>query len=89
MKTRTLSKELVISEDAPAITKEDLKKAFLAYKPESARDFIVACLLHATTLQALKRGCFDAGPGVYLISDTYFSKKAPWHKVLCQVKKIS
>lgn len=86
MKTRSYTKELVVTEDP--LTQEDLEKAFEAYKPVSVRDFIVTCGLHATAKTALKKGLFD-GPGVYKVTDIWFSKRAPWHKVICRVEKIS
>ena len=86
MKTRTFTKELVVSEDP--LTNEDLKKALTAYKPTSVRDFIVTCGMHATAEKALEKGLFE-GPGVYRITDIWFSKEVPWHKVICRVKKIS
>jgi hypothetical protein len=86
MKTRSYAKELHI-EEVP-LTKEILKEAYHAYKSESVKDFIITTMLHVTALQALERGSFKT-PGTYLITDIWFSKRAPWHKMICQVRKIS
>jgi hypothetical protein len=85
MKTISYTKELTVSETP---TKESLKEAFLAYKPISVKDFIVTCMAHVSALKALERGWLDE-PGTYEITDIWFSKRAPWHKMICNVRKIS
>lgn len=86
MKTRTYTRNLVV-EETP-VTKESLKKALVSYKPTSIKDFIVICMLHGTAESALKRGWFNE-PGTYSITEIWFSKDAPFHKVICRVRKIS
>jgi len=85
MKTRSYSKELIITEPA---TKELLTEALTSYKPESVKDFIITCLTHSTALKALERGWLNE-PGTYLITDIWFDKSVKWHQVRCQVRKIS
>jgi hypothetical protein len=86
MKTRSYTKELTVLETP--FTKEDLEKSFLAYEPVSVKDFIITCMAHVTATRALERGSFKT-PGTYEITDIWFSKRAPWYKVICQVRKIS
>jgi hypothetical protein len=85
MKTRSYTKHLTIEEPA---TEELLHEALIAYKPTSFKDFFVTCMLHVTAVNAVKRGWLDE-PGTYSITDVWFDKDVPWHKVRCQVRKIS
>jgi hypothetical protein len=84
MKTRTYTKNLHL-EDTP--TKELLMQAFVKYKSESFKDFVITALMTDAAKSFIKRGSLRE-PGSYEVSLTFFAKDVPWHKYRMSICKL-